>query len=449
VRGMKFRMKRWGGLAGDGAGAPGGAISSRRKKGQLGVGGRIALGLFFSVFLTVGVVATYAFAVKPWVSVWKARDWMEVKCHILSSEVKESRGSDSTTYSVAIAYVYDVEGQTYEGSRYDFTTGSSSGRKAKKEIVARYREGMEAVCFVNPQNPAESVIERAKVRDWGFGLIPLVFVLIGAGGVLFAIRGPRKPGEEDGRALSVGGRSGSAFRAQAAPGAALHAEDLLAEGSGGGGPVELKPAQPRGLVLGGLIFFALFWNGIVSVFVVNAVGDARGSWVGWIFMLFLLPFVGIGLFLIGLVVRQAMVMTNPLARVTVSRRVLAPGGTLEVSWRFEGARHRLTDVRLWLEGREEATYRRGTDTRTDKETFAELEIATVSGLGSGEPGRATLRLPERTMHSFKADNNRVVWALKLKGGIARWPDVNEEFPVTVAAVAARTDAPVAREEVAS
>ena len=35
------------------------------------------------------------------------------------------------------------------------------------------------------------------------------------------------------------------------------------------------------------------------------------------------------------------------------------------------------------------------------------------------------------MHSFGADNNKVVWELKVSGEIARWPDVDESFPITI------------------
>jgi hypothetical protein len=52
-------------------------------------------------------------------------------------------------------------------------------------------------------------------------------------------------------------------------------------------------------------------------------------------------------------------------------------------------------------------------------------------LAAGEPGHARLRLPERLMHSFKADNNRVVWELRIKGSIARWPDLDEEFSFAI------------------
>jgi hypothetical protein len=428
---MKFRgesPQKSASLAGGaGRASSGGAISSRRGKRDLTAGMRIGLGLFFGVFFIAGSLGTYAFAVKPWQEVWAARTWVPVDCRILSSEVKSHDG-DSTTYSVAITYAYEIDGRAYTGSRYDFTAGSSSGRKAKKDIVARHPAGRMTVCHVDPEQPHEAVIERSRVRDWGYGLIPLVFVLVGAGGVWFALFGQRK-------------KSASGLHAEAPVTPYAHAAFRRAEArlsdpdealSDAGGPVELKPAESRAGRLIGVAFFALFWNGIVSVFLFNVVGDAlRGSGISWVFVLFLIPFVGIGLFLLGLVARHAMALANPVPRLTVNRRVLCPGDTLELDWRFDGAAGRLTQVRLFLEGREEATYRRGTDTKTDRAVFATHEIAQAAGLGAGAPSRAKLRLPERLMHSFKADNNRIVWSLRVQGTVARWPDVEEAFELSI------------------
>jgi hypothetical protein len=35
------------------------------------------------------------------------------------------------------------------------------------------------------------------------------------------------------------------------------------------------------------------------------------------------------------------------------------------------------------------------------------------------------------MHSFSANNNKIIWTLTVKGEISRWPDVDESFDVTV------------------
>jgi hypothetical protein len=310
------------------------------------------------------------------------------------------------------------------GNCYDFSTGASSGRAAKAEIVARYPEGSLVTCYVNPADPAEAVLNRTRVRDWGYGLIPLVFAVIGAGGVWFALTGGRTKSRETGG----GGRSVPATFSRAGAGVSPDFNDSAEEPVAG----ELKPAVSRKAKLVGAVLIALFWNGIVSVFVVNIVRDAlRGGFVMWLFALFLLPFVAIGLFLIGVMIRQFLALANPVPYVTIARRAFAPGETLVVGWRFAGATHRLKCTQVLLEGTEEATYRRGTDTRTDREVFRTFTLAEKPGLEAGQPGQAELRLPANLMHSFKSGNNRIRWTLRIKSEIPGWPDVDETFEITI------------------
>jgi hypothetical protein len=35
------------------------------------------------------------------------------------------------------------------------------------------------------------------------------------------------------------------------------------------------------------------------------------------------------------------------------------------------------------------------------------------------------------MHSFKADNNQIIWSLTVHGDIPRWPDIKDSFEIVV------------------
>jgi hypothetical protein len=158
----------------------------------------------------------------------------------------------------------------------------------------------------------------------------------------------------------------------------------------------------------------------------------RGDGFSWFLALFLTPFVVVGLVLVGAFVSQVLALSNPVPRITLNRRVLRPGERLEVDWQMRGRVQALRRLRLSLEGREEATYRRGTDTRTDREVFATVDLLDTGDLATMAAGRVARDLPARLMHSFAAKNNKIVWALRVRGEIPRWPDVDEEFVVTIA-----------------
>ena len=179
VRGMKFRMKRRGSPTTDRKDerdTEGGAISGRKKKGQLTTVGRIVLGMFFSIFLLAGVAATYALGVKPWTDVWRARSWVEVPCLILSSEVKSHSGSDSTTYRVAISYTYDVDGHILivaEGLAE--RVGATIGRSFGTPIARMKGEQLEGVRFQHPLYERESVGVLGDYVSTGLGVLGLAW----------------------------------------------------------------------------------------------------------------------------------------------------------------------------------------------------------------------------------------------------------------------------------
>jgi hypothetical protein len=83
----------------------------------------------------------------------------------------------------------------------------------------------------------------------------------------------------------------------------------------------------------------------------------------------------IGLVMIGAVGYCLLALFNPRPTLRVTPGAVPLGGQLRVDWEYSGRTHTLQRVRIRLEGREEATYRRGTTTSTDKNLFARLELA--------------------------------------------------------------------------
>jgi len=151
--------------------------------------------LFFSVFLVAGLVATWFLLFRPLARVHDARQWPATPCTVVSSEVQSHSDSDGTTYSVHIVYRYTVNGHEYQSRRYDFMGGSSSGYKGKQAVVRRYPPGKKAVCYVNPRDPSDAVLEPRFTPMMLVGLFPLIFVAVGAGGVVwvFTNKSFRKP----------------------------------------------------------------------------------------------------------------------------------------------------------------------------------------------------------------------------------------------------------------
>jgi Protein of unknown function (DUF3592) len=405
------------------AGTPSAALSERAAGLRPGAGAALLSG-FFGLFLAAGLgVGIPFFALPAWRTV-QARSWIETPCTILHSAVRAHSDSDSTTYDVEVLYAYRIAGRDYKSSRYHFLGGSSSGRAAKDAAVARYPEDSRAVCYVNPADPTDAVLVRELTAEYWIGLVPLVFVVVGGGGVVFTLRGYFKartrgtnappdwlPDERTEAAAAITGSGAAALAA--------------------GGPTTLRAGTGPGGKLVAVTFAALFWNGIVSVFLWHVVEGYRQGQGDGCLTAFLVPFVLVGLVLLISVPYQVLATFNPRPVLTLADGTLHVGDTTTLTWGFHGRAGRIHHLRIFVEGREEATYRRGTSTSTDRETFATLPVADTADPTAIASGSAPLAIPADTMHSFTASHNKIVWSLKIAGEIRRWPDVAEDFPLVV------------------
>jgi hypothetical protein len=390
-------------------------------------GSKFGTGLF-ALFFVIGAIVLYFIILRPLQKVFNARDWIPTPCTVVSSRIQNHSSDDGTTYRVDILYRYEFDGQEYRSSRYHFMGGSTSGYKGKAKIVRHHPAGAQRTCYVNPRNPAEAVLERGLTRDMWFGAIPAVFMLAGAGGVV---------GTQRARKSKARSRVSAAADPETVP-----IREIIGTVSSGTaaamdtmpGPRVLKRASSR---VAGLVFVgisAAIWNGLFWFVFAPPISLFRRGAAGlfdWIHFLFLLPFLAIGLVLIGIVIYQWMSLYNPKAELTITPGTPALGSRLEVQWRLTGRTHVVRNLKIVLEAREEATYRRGTRTSIDTKTFFKLEAASVSNAATMGEGRANVTLPADTMPTFKSENNRIIWSLRIAGKIPRWPDLKEEFIIDV------------------
>ena len=381
------------------------AISRKRPEWA----GRCALYLFATVFLFVGSgLFIFLSAIPLWH--WRAaQGWEEVPCAIQRSDVQSHSSDDGTTYSVDIEYTYAWNGQTYQGNQYNFISGSSSGRGRKSAIVAQFPAGSERVCFVNPSDPHAAVLNRDFSIGYLIGSFGLIFVTIALSIFLFSGR------KRANQSISK--------RGQAIPRVPMATYSP--------GTVTLKGGRNS---LTGFLFmlvFALFWNGIVGGAFWNLLSGSRSSF-DLVPLLILIPFALIGLAMIGGAVYFFLSTFNPRPDITLSPGYLPLGGTSVLGWTFRGNTARIRRLTITLHGEEKATYRRGTSSTTDTSIFEQTVLFETETPGEIMHGELQFTVPEFSAPSFEAPNNKIVWQVKVHGDIRRWPDVREDFPLTVA-----------------
>ena len=391
---------------------------SQQRQSRFAIGCGVA---FLSIFVLIGLGAGWAMLARPVLQVLAARSWVETPCVVVSSRVETHPGSKGSTYSIEVEVQYEFDRRIYRSTRYSFMDAASSGFEGKEAVVRGLPAGSETVCWVDPGDPREAVLVRGITPMFLIGLVPLLFVAAGGGGIALLLW------------------SGRAAVAKAERKAWLPAAErdepvaVLADGSrvAAAGPAVLEPKATPLAKFFVLTAVALFWNGIVAVFVYFAVQEWRQGNSPGCLTLFLVPFVLVGLGLLASVPYQFLALFNPRPRLELSATEIPLGGRADLAWRFSGRAARISRLTIVLEGCEEATYRRGTSSTTDRHVFATLPIADSERGAAVAEGRATVAVPADTMHSLATGHNRIVWTLKLHGDIARWPDVEQEFELVV------------------
>jgi len=124
---------------------------------------------------------------------------------------------------------------------------------------------------------------------------------------------------------------------------------------------------------------------------------------------------------------------NPLPVIALSERNLYPGTEFEVSWMFRGNARSISKLTLKLIGKEKVSYREGTKNRTEESIFFSKTLVETDSQDTIERGFEEVTLPPNMMHTFKSNNNEIQWLIQVNGVVARWPDIDDAFPVTVLA----------------
>jgi hypothetical protein len=191
-------------------------------------------------------------------------------------------------------------------------------------------------------------------------------------------------------------------------------------------PTVLASSHSRiGLAIG-CWFFAIIWNAITWGITYFSLRDGNGLVVAFA-SLFIL--VGIAV-LLGAMYATLQIF-NPKPTLVCSQSRLYPGAEFEVSWTHRGNTGRIQELLITLEGIEEATFKQGTSSRTERSLFHQQTIVQTTERSEINEGFRVLVLPPDTMHSFKSSRNAILWVLKIHGKIAWWPDMTEQFPISI------------------
>ncbi len=414
-----------------------------KKRGNRRTGSRLAgsvgEAVFFAVFLAVGCTWLVWDFVSLVIPEWRVNhEFVQHACTVLEKRVGEKTDpSGATLYRPEVRIHYEVAGQPYTPWVYDIHRSYSSSRQGAEAAIAGFVEHHEYPCWYDPARPSVAVLVRGYSGWlWLVLLVPMSFVAIGSGGLVYTLWQWGKSAES--RAARMRRTTRELLGATAAAESLLPGVPDSTDITSSPGtrlafrlPMSGSPAW----MLFGLLLACLAWNGLLSGFVVRAVHGYVEGKPDWLLTLFVIPMLVLGVVLVVLFVRQALASTavGPTL-VEISAHPLLPGGRYQV-FVSQGGRSKIHSLDLLLVCEEEATYRQGTNTRTETRQvycqpvlhYEKIDAQRVTPVEAVCP----LAVPADAMHSFKAGHNGIHWKLVVREDRAGRPDLQRSFAVIV------------------
>ena len=415
----------------------------QKKRGSRRTGSRmlgsVGEAIFFAFLLLIGGITLSAMIFTLVIPEWQVNnEFVEHTCKVIGKRLAEKEDKDGPLYWPEFQIEYSVNGMVYSPWTYTINNTPSSDRKSRLEILSKFQVGDTVPCWFNPADPGQVVLVRGYT--WWIYLalfVPVAFIFIGAGGLIYKLLHWGKSAER---------RSAITQRVQD--------RDLF--GTNGAAENEYPNVPQRtditnspgtklqyrlpintspGWVLFGTLIGCIIWNGLVAIVVYFAVRGHLAGKPDWILTFLTIPFVLGGLFLILYFFRLLLVTAaiGPTL-LEISNHPLYPGREYQI-FLSQSGRLRVNSISLSLVCREEATYRQGTNTRTETRQVYSQELYRREDfeIPPGLPFETSceLKVPLGAMHSFKSGHNAIDWTMVVEGDIAHWPNFKRAFSVTI------------------
>ena len=405
------------------------------------VWGTVGDAVFHAALLLGGVVFGGLLVSGVAVPEWRINhDFVPTTCTVVGKRI-ERRVVDRAPggWHPAVLVRYAAAGVWREAWAWPQPAAAAGDREAAIRRIAAWTLGDEVPGWYDPAAVGTVVLQRGY--NWWMWLLALllpgVLIAFGGAGLWRAARGWGK--SEERRAASAGlgdlldPLNHAPRTARDHPG--VPSCDDLVNSPGTILRYRLPIESPESWTLLGLGLFALLWNAVLAVLAVQAGIDLAVGRREWLLFGLLLGFAavgvaGIAVFIRGLVLATAVGTTQ----LEIADHPLRPGGAYDVLLAQAGA-GLFKELTLALELEEQATFRQGTDTRSERvvvwsrpiEAWRDVQLAP----GKRFEAHATVHVPAAAMHSFASEHNTVRWMVVVHGAPAKWPAFRRVFPLVV------------------
>jgi len=381
----------------------------------------------FLFFFVAGGALSAIFYLRTFSQILALDKWQATPCRILSSQVKHPASETETIERLEIVYRYNFNGQEYITNRFHLSAIPTLSHTHKVATMRRHPPGLETVCYVNPVNPAEAVLDRDFSPDLTLGLLPLGFAVVGVAGSLLMFRGA-SPGR---RARLNASRRGPAWPARSSTsGDPLKASLPKRKQADSGVGLKLDEIELF------LIIFGLFWHAFAALWWWRAGWDAFGVGISGI----------VGLLMYWLAGYFYLQRFLPDTDLRLSAETLALGEAVDVAWEVGRGVEKIRRLTILLKGQEEIKE----DPPEDSHPYAddywkslwqkEFRFLETIDRGKIAHGKILITIPTEIQPTFSDSDRKVTWRVHLDGETAWYlPDLTSWRNVTIVSRPAKNE----------
>lgn len=380
--------------------------------------GSIGTGLFSTVCFLFGGVLLVIFLLNWTIPEWQANKYFVETAGTVKDKHIGTQAEGVKAFRPEVELEYQAEGETYrQWTTYDISGSYAPHVESAQEILDDYELGGECTLWYDPKDPSRAVLRRGySWFAWLTLLLPTSFLVIGGGGLVYTLLNFGKSTE---RRVTIAQRASELDLLKEQPGeprAFPYVPDFGDISDSPGTTLAHRlPMASNMARIWWLLMAILFWNGTISYFlVILAQGHMRGR-PDYLLTLFILPFFAVGLYLVFDFARRVMALANQgMTIVEIDEHPLYPGAECELCITQSG-HSQLEWLRVSLVCDEEATFRDGTNTRTESARVHESDVLVQDDFQASPSAqfeaRCSLQIPPGAMHSFQSDHNRILWKL--------------------------------------
>jgi len=380
--------------------------------------GKIFMTIFALPFFGTGVWMAWSIG-STFTDAVQMRNWVQVEAQLLAGGYESHSGDDSTTYEAYGQYTYTFNGQKRGGNRVSIAGGADNIGDYQQDMGRRLSNassrGETISVFVNPENPAESIIDRS-VR-WGMvgfkSIFLFVFGGVGLGLLILVWRAPKEKDKSDPRYATSPWLMNDDWQS-----------------------ATIRSSSKASMYA--VWAFAAFWN-LVSAPLPFVMYDEVVNKKNYIALVGLL-FTAVGIWLLTWAIRR----TLEWKRFGATPVVLDPfpgsigghvGGTIDLGLPFDAAHEfeiTLTNIRSYISGSGKNR------SRKEKAEWQDAIVAHAESSGSGT--RLTFRfdVPEGLNESdVDQDDSYYLWRVGLNAALDG-TDIDRNYEIPVYATAAES-----------